>query len=153
MSLTFEKYRSDLTMLISTALGEFRAGFDDELEMFAVDCHPWNGVIALAFLTRVELIDAPFLADVAEMAAWKYYDFGADLPCWHSAADIGSKMRTEYEGAGDNRSTVATQFFQACARAVASNQVQDALLRYRLSEKFKITIPHPDADEEYYPPE
>jgi hypothetical protein len=43
MSLTFEKYRSDLTMLISTALGEFRAGIDDEMEIFAVDCHPWRG--------------------------------------------------------------------------------------------------------------
>jgi hypothetical protein len=152
MSIAFEKYGSDLTMLISTALSEFKAGIDDEMEMFAVDCHPWNGVIVLAFLTHVELNDAPFLAEVAEMAAWKYYDFGADLPCRHSACEIGSRMRTEYEEAGEHRSTVATQFFEICAKAVASKQVQDALFTYHLAEKFKITISHPDTGEEYYPP-
>jgi hypothetical protein len=153
MTLAFEQWRRDLTTLFSTALGEFNAGIDDEMEMFAVDCHPWNAVIVLAFLTHAELKDAPFLAEVAEMAAWKYYDFGADLPCWHSELDIGSRMRTEYEKAGENRSTVATQFFKASAEAVASKQVQDALFTYRLTEKFKITVPHPDTGEEYYPPE
>jgi hypothetical protein len=153
MTTAIEQYRHDLTTLVSTALREFRAGIDDEMEIFAMDCHPWNGVIVLAFLTHVEVNDAPFLAEVVEMAAWKYYDFGADLPCWHSALDIGSRMRTEYEEAGVKRSAVATEFFQACAQAVASKQVQDVLFTYQLTEKFKITIPHPDTGEEYYPPE
>jgi hypothetical protein len=153
MITAVEEYQSDLTMLISTALCEFRPGIDDEMEIFAIDCHPWNGVIVLAFLTHAELNDAPFLAEVSEMAAWKYYDFGADLPCWHSAPDTGLRMRTAYDEAGDNRSAVVPQFFQACAKAVASKQVQDVLLTYRLAEKFRITIPHPDTGEEYYPPE
>jgi hypothetical protein len=152
MMLALEQYRSNLTTLVSIALGEFRAGTDDEMEMFAVDCHPWNGVIVLAFLTHAELEDAPFLSEAAEMAAWKYYDFGAGLQCWRSAPAIGSRMRTAYEEAGDDRSTVATQFFQACAKAVASKQVQDVLFTYRLAENFKITIPHPDTGEEFYPP-
>ena len=149
MTIASEEYQRDLTTLISTALGQFRTGINDEMEMFAVDCHPWNGVIVLAFLTRAELNDAPFLAEVAEMAAWKYYDFGADLPCWHSSSEIGSRMRTEYEEAGANRSTVATQFFRVRAQVVASKPVQDVLFTYRLTDKFKITIPHPDTDEEY----
>ena len=152
MTIAIEECRSDLTTLVSTALGEFRAGIDDEMEMFAVDCHPWNGVIVLAFLTHAELKDAPFLSEAAEMAAWKYYDFGAGLACWYSASEIGSIMRTAYEKAGDIRSTVATQFLQACAEAVASKPVQDVLFTYRLAEKFKITISHPDTGEEFYPP-
>jgi hypothetical protein len=151
MTLALEQCRSDLTKLITTALGEFRA-VDDEMEMFAVDCHPWNGVIVLAFLTHAELQDASFLAEAAEMAAWKYYDFGAELACWRSAPELGSRMRTAYEEAGNDRSTVVTQFLQACAEAVASKQVQDVLSTYRLAEKFRITISHPDTGEEYYPP-
>lgn len=153
MAIATEQCRSDLTALFSTALSEFRAVTDDEMEMFAVDCHPWNGVVVLAFLTHAELNDAPFLSEAAEMAAWKYYDFGAALTCWQSASDIGSRMRAAYEEAGGTRSTVARLFFQACAEAVASKQVQDVLVTYRLAEGFKITIPHPDTGEEYYPPE
>jgi hypothetical protein len=89
MTLTSEECRSDLTTLISTALGEFRAVTDDEMEMFAVDCHPWNGVIVLAFLTHAELKDAPFLSEAALMAAWKYYDFGAGC----CRAEIQSQFR------------------------------------------------------------
>jgi hypothetical protein len=153
MTIEFEEYRSALSTLISTALGEFRTGNDDEMEMFAVDCHPWNGVVVLAFLTHAELRDAPFLSEAAEMAAWKYYDFGAVLACWRSASELGSRMRAAYEEAGAARSTVARRYFQACAEAVASKQVQDVLFTYHLAEGFKITITHPDSGEEFYPPE
>jgi hypothetical protein len=134
MTIAIEQCRRDLTMLISTALGEFRTGIDDEMVMFAVDCHPWNGVVVLAFLTYSELTDAPFLSEAAEMAAWKYYDFGAGLPCWQSALDTGTRMRTAYEVAGGTRSTVVRQFLQACAEAVASKQVQDVPAEERPSK-------------------
>jgi hypothetical protein len=152
MSLEFRQWQSDLTEVVSTALREFRGAADDEMEMFAVDCHPWNGVVVLAFLTRSESRDAPYLSEAAEMAAWKYYDFGANLACWQSALSLASKMRSAYEEARDNRSSVAEQFLQQCAAAVASKAVQDALSTYRLAKGFKITVPHPDKGEEYYRP-
>ena len=64
--LDFDQWQADLTKLIATALGEFTGGKDDEMERFAVDCHPWNGIIVLAFLTKSELKDAPCLSDAAE---------------------------------------------------------------------------------------
>jgi hypothetical protein len=123
------------------------------MEMFALDCAPWNGMIGLAFLTRSELKDAPFLADVAEMAAWKYFDFSADLPSWQPAIGVASRMRPCYEAAEEaNRQDVVRQFCRRCAEAVASEPVQDMLARYRLARDFKITVQHPDTAEEFYPP-
>jgi len=151
MKLHYDKWQTDLAELISAALGEFRSKAEDEMEMFAVDCHPWNGVIVLAFLAHSELKDAPFLSEAAEMAAWKYYDFGAGLTSWQPVCEFASRMRTMYENAGENRSDVARQFLQGCAAAVASKPVQDMLSKYRLAKGFKITIPHPDTAEECYP--
>ena len=77
--MDYEKWQSELMTLITAALEEFRSEAEDEMEMFAVDCHPWNGTIALAFLTRSESQDDPSLRKASEMAAWRYYDFGAGL--------------------------------------------------------------------------
>jgi hypothetical protein len=151
MTFFFKQWQSELTQLISDALGEFRSNAEDEMEIFALDCHPWNGVIALAFLTHLELEDAPFLTEAAEMAAWKYYDFGANLTSWRLVSAVASRMRPVYESS-ENRYDVAREFFQGCAAAVASKPVQDTLATYRLAQGFKITIPHPDNAEEYYPP-
>ena len=144
---------ADLAKLVANSLTEYRSQANDAMELFAVDCAPWNGVIALAFLTMPELKAAPFLSEVAEMAAWKAYDFGAGLGSWQPLAfDLGSRMRAEYESAGERRSVVAGQFLRTCAVAVASEMVQAAFSTYRLGENFRITIRHPDTDEEYYPP-
>jgi hypothetical protein len=152
VTLDFDQWQRHLTQLISTALCEFRGRADEEMERFALDCHPWNGLLVLAFLTESELKDAPFLSEPTEMASWKLYDFGAGLACWHSVLDVTSRMRTVYEEAGNNRSSVAMQLFKSCARAVASQQVQDVLSTYRWAKGIRITIPHPDTGEEYYPP-
>jgi hypothetical protein len=150
MEFDFHQWQSDLTSLISTTLGEFRSNAEDDMEMFAVDCHPWNGAIVLAFLTHSEVKDAPFLSDAAEMAAWKNYDFGAGLTSWQPAFGIALRMRTVYEKAGENRFYVARQFFHGCGAAVAAKPVQHMLSKYRLANAFKITVPHPDTAEEYY---
>lgn len=152
MKLNINQWQNSLAKLISAALTEFRASTDDEMEMFAVDCHPWNGVIVLAFLTHSELKDAPFLSEAAEMAAWKYYDFGAGLASWQPASNLASAMRSAYEDAGEDRQDVANQFFQGCAAAVASKPVQDALSAFHQVKGFKVSIPHPDSGVEYYPP-
>jgi hypothetical protein len=139
---------SDVGQFISTALAQFKVQTSEQMEQFAVDCHPWNGVIALGFLTTSEVEDSPFLAEAEEMAAWKFYDFASALP--GSSTDLGSRMRKLYEQGGDDKSKVAERFFLACAAAVASKSVQDQLSKYNLSQGFKITIPHPDSGKEYY---
>ena len=80
------------------------------------------------------------------------YAFTEPLASWQPIADLGWKMRTIYDEAGDKRSVQARHFFQACATAIASKPVQDALSTFRLTKGFRITIPHPDTDEEFYPP-
>jgi hypothetical protein len=98
MRMDYERWQGELTTLITAALDEFRIGTEDDLERFVVDCHPWNGTIALAFLTRSESEDNQFLRETSEMAAWRYYDFGAALRSWRSAPGVASAMRVVYEG-------------------------------------------------------
>lgn len=152
MKLELSEWTKDLTMSIATTLGEFRNQSDDEMEIFAVDCHPWNGVISLAFLTHNELFESPFLSEAAEMAAWKYYDFGSSLDSWRLASSIGSRMREAYEKAGGNRAKVAEEFYRACARCVAATLVQNVLNKYKRTRNFRISITHPDTGMEFYPP-
>ena len=148
--MNIDSWQDNLADFISSALTQFRSSADEEMERFAVDCHPWNSLIVLAFLTRAELKEAPSLLDPAEMAGWKYYDFGAGLPISPAAAGIGSKMRSAYENTSDGKANVARLFLQRCAAAVASKPVQDALATFTLADGFRITITHPDTDEEFY---
>lgn len=150
MNEVIDKWGSDLAQFVSAALGEFKTQATEQMEQFAVDCHPWNGVIVLGFLTTKEVEESPFLAEAAEMAAWKFYDFASALSC--SRPELGSRMRELYEQEGGDKAKVAELFFVACAEAVVSKPVQDMLSKYKLSKSFKITIPHPDTGKEYYPP-
>ncbi len=150
MSEGIDEWGSDLAQFISAALGEFRTQATQRMEQFAVDCHPWNGIIVLGFLTTNEVEESPFLVEAGEMAAWKLYDFASTLSC--SRPELGSRMRTIYEQEGGDKAKVAERFFMACAEAVASKPVQAMLSKYELSTSFKISIPHPDTGKEYYPP-
>jgi hypothetical protein len=145
MSETRDKWRNELTQFIAAALDQFRTSVKEQMEQFAVDCHPWNGTIILAFLTTSEVEESPFLAEAAEMAAWKLYNFA-------SAPELGSRMRESYEQGGNDRAKVAERFFAACAAAAADTSVQEMLSSYKLNRNFKITIRHPDTGHEYYPP-
>ncbi len=116
VDVSFDDWRRRLAELVAATLAEFRGSDYDEMEMFAVDCHPWNGILVLAFLTRSEVLDAPSLSDIAEMAAWRYYDFGAALPTWRGGVSgIESAMRRSYESVAGNRADIATRFFLECA--------------------------------------
>ncbi len=150
--MDYEQWQNELITLIAAALEEFRSEAEDDMAMFAVDCHPWNGTIALAFLTHSESQDDPSLRNVSEMAAWRYYDFGAGLTSWRPAQGVASAMRVVYEGAGEDRHDVSSWFFQGCATASASKRVRQALSRYRLAKGFNLTVPHPDTGEEFYLP-
>lgn len=143
MSDDMDKWRGDFIRSVADALDEFRAKTNERMVRFAVDCHPWNGVIALAFLTATEVAESPFLIGPDEMAAWKFYNFAP-------APELGSRMRKLYEQAAGDKAEVADRFFKACGHAIASKRIQAILSKYDLSEGFTITIPHPDDNGECY---
>lgn len=152
MTFDYEAWQSELAASISEALVEFRPRADDAMEVLALDCHPWNGEIGLSFLTNLESETSPAIADLSEMASWKYFDFTAELIAWKSAMRVGSSMRPLYEGVEEaDRKKVVRRFLLHCAQAVASKHVQSALATYTLAANFKITVQHPDTCEEFYP--
>jgi hypothetical protein len=115
--------------------------------MLAVDCHPWNGLVGLAILTASEVAQNPALADPAEMAAWRHYDFSQELTAWQSAAVLASEMKDAYY-AGD-RPNVADAFMAACADALSSPQVAEALELLGRSNDFRLSVAHPDDGREF----
>lgn len=144
------QWKAVLSDLMARALEKFREETDDEMQIFAVDCHPWHGAVVLAFLTHTEFKEDPAMASLGEMATWKYYDFASGLSAWKAAAEIGAIMRKEYENTQAKKGEVSIEFLQMCAQAIHSHRVNEALRRFEVAENFKITVPHPDTDDEYY---
>src|SRR5262249_34935908 len=122
-----DEWISQLAGAIAESLAQFRSSVKDQIVVFAVDCAPWNGSIALTFLTYSEVENDPMLADPTEMAGWKHYDFASDLAVGNSANSLFTQIRKDYEDTGEERAEVADSYLRACAAAVASEQVQEAL--------------------------
>jgi len=95
----------------------------------------------------MEVAAQSFLADPAEMAAWRYCDFAQDLPSWAVVSELGKVMRLAYEK-GD-RPAVADAFMQACATAVTSPAVRDSLAAFVCTDRFKLSVAHPDDGREF----
>jgi hypothetical protein len=148
--MTTTTWSTQLATAIQNALIDFRAQIDDQVEMFAIDCHPWNGVLVLAMLTRSETKSDILLADPAEMAAWKHYDFGANLETWRRGNKLTLQMKADYERAGESRVSVAESYLRACSDAVASDVVQLALSNFDRAIGFRISVAHPDSGMEFY---
>jgi hypothetical protein len=137
-----------LTDTLASAVCEFAPQLVGEaVVLLAVDCHPWHGRIALAALTAAEVAADPPLADPAEMAAWRYYDFTEALSAWQPAARLGREMRAAYE-AGD-RPQVADAYLRTCARAVGSAQFTAALACLQRASGFRVSVTHPDDGREF----
>jgi hypothetical protein len=149
MTLPTRQWTTRLAALIEMALAEFRDQVQGQIDSFAVDCHPWNGVLDLAILTHDEVLNDPLLFNPAEMAAWKHYHFGAGLKSWQAAGKLASQMRETYDKSTD-RPAVAEEYLRACAAAVATTAVQQSLSRYPMTDGFRIAVRHPDTDKEYH---
>ena len=145
-----DHWAKQLAGLIRGSILEFSEQVTDQIEMVAVDCHPWNGFLALAALTHAEALRDPALADPAEMAAWEHYDFGSTLASWTPASNLSLQMREEYSEAGNFKAGVAEAYFRACAAAVGSDEVRRSLASRWLSDTFRISVAHPDTGEEYF---
>ena len=119
----------------------------EPLAILAMDCHPWHGTLGLAALTATEVAADKLLADPAEMAAWRYFDFTRDLSSWQPASDLGERMKSAYEN-GDRRA-VADAFFRACVAAMTSKVVRDALAVFVRIDDFRLSVPQPDDRREF----
>ncbi len=134
----------------STWSSELAVAIEDQVDTFAVDCHPWNGIIALAILTQSEINNDPLLYQLCEMASWRYYNFGASLESWQQTSDLALQMKIDYERAGENRALIAEGYLHACSSAVASNVVQAALSTIDRTDSLRISVAHPDSGLELY---
>src|SRR5262249_8657981 len=137
-----------LASAIAGALREFVPRLGSEpLAMLAVDCHPWHGGLGLAALTGIEVATQSFLADPAEMAAWRYFDFARDMPSWKATSELGNQMKSAYH-VGDC-TAIADAFLHACATAITSNVVCEALAPLVRTNTFRLSVAHPDDGREF----
>jgi hypothetical protein len=137
-----------LASAIAAALREFAPKLGAEpLAMLALDFHPWHGSIGLAALTATEVATDKSLADPAEMAAWRFFDFARDFESWQLTTPLAEQMRSAYYS-GD-RPAVVEAFFGACAAAISSEPVSAALGEFTRAIGFGISVAHPDNGREF----
>jgi hypothetical protein len=144
-----------LASAIAAALREFSASGLRGKPVAALDvgCFPWHGSVELSVLTAEELDADPVLMQPGEQAAWPRYDFAAELPAWELASDLGRQMADAYQAAGEAaRPATVEAYIRACAAAVASPQVQEALGALRRDPRFRISVAHPDDGRQFWPP-
>ena len=134
---------------IAAAVREFAPAVgDDRVALFAVDCHPWHGMLGLAVLTADEAGTDPELNNPAEMAAWRHYDFASGLAAGCAFIPLGAEMRSAYYEAGDRPGT-AVAYLRACAAAAAGPTVAAALDLFKRADGFRLSVAHPDSGREF----
>lgn len=139
-----------LASAIAAALVELSPHVGTEpLVMLALDCHPWHGEIGIAALTLKEVAADSSSNDPAAMAAWRLFDFACDFDSWKQVAELGEVMKSAYYS-GDC-STVAEAYFMACAVAISSDIVAEALASFTLADGFRLSVAHPDNGREFVP--
>ncbi|MBA4191400.1 MAG: hypothetical protein C0467_25755 [Planctomycetaceae bacterium] len=141
-----------LAQRVATTLSAYRVRVNCAVEVIALDCHPWNGLLELSLLTAEEIARDPALNDAREMAAWEHYNFGSRVIEWRLSDELEAFMRSSYNSAGEYRTAVADRFIGACAIACYSELVQQAVARYALTNHFRMSVSHPDDGREIYPP-
>lgn len=143
-----EDWMPRLAEAIAGALWEFAPTLSGgAVALLAVDCHPWNGTLGLSALTATEAEADSLLNHSAEMAAWKHYDFAASLASWQSATGLGAEMQAAYEAS--ERPALAAVFLSACAAAVHSPSVIEALAVLTQADSFRWSVTHPDSGQEF----
>jgi hypothetical protein len=144
LSSALDSFTDKLSSVIARTLSAFCMELGEPIKTVALDLHPWNGFLALAILTESEVKADELLDDPAEMAAWKHYNFGANLDDW-DVDSISTEMKAIYYEIKD-----AHLLFQSAASAMASESVQQALSGYSLAKGFRISVADPDNNVEYY---
>lgn len=81
------------------------------------------------------------------MAGWRHYNFTSKLSSWRLVAELSRQMQMAYETG--NKPEVADAYLRACALAVSSLQVVEALALIKRSDDFRVSVTHPDDGREF----
>jgi hypothetical protein len=137
-----------LVSAIAAALREFAPQVAAErLAILALYCHPWHGSIGIAALTAKEVTSDKALDDPAEMAAWRFFDFARDFDSWQVTTVLAQEMKSAYYSR--DRPEVVEAFFRACAAAITSDAVAEALEGFTRVDGFRLSVAHPDNGREF----
>jgi hypothetical protein len=137
-----------LASAIAAALREIASQIGAEpLTMLALDCHPWHGSIGVAVLTAKEVAADKALDNPAEMEAWRFFDFASDFSSWQVTTVLAEEMKIAYYSG--ERPAVVEAFFTACAKAITSDSVSEAISGFTRDGGFRLSVAHPDNGREY----
>jgi hypothetical protein len=111
----------------------------ETMKAFNMGCHPWHGYLEPSFLTLDE--DFEYNADEKwkYIGNWRLYNFADNDSEWPKATEIAEWMQEQCDKS-ENLQIIAEHFFIACAKAVTSKEVIEALNRYNLSEDFEVGV-------------
>jgi hypothetical protein len=123
----------------------------ESVALFAVDCHPWHGMVGLAILTGAEFADDPSLGKPSEMAEWRHYDFACERAAGRLFIPLGEEMRSAYYQCED-KPAMAVRFLEACAVAATTPEVAASLGLLKRESGFRVSVTHPDSDQEFVVP-
>jgi len=118
---------------------------DETMRLFDLGCFPWHGYLELSFLTDTDTAWSTRQPLEASVGDWRLYNF---VPQWPLARDIAGEMKRHYEQAPSPREA-ALCYFQACAAAVCSEEVSEALSVYHRTPDFYVRVFDPD---DYFSP-
>jgi hypothetical protein len=121
----------------------------DSFCMMAVDCHPWDGVVEISFLTDDEFDQDPFLLDPEEMAAWKYYHISKESSKHDLLNGVALKMKNEYF-ASSSKSEYADAVFEMISETLKSPGVSQLVGSFKTRKGLKVSVANPDNAKEYY---
>ncbi|QDU92807.1 hypothetical protein [Lignipirellula cremea] len=154
MVMNINKWTGTLAKLTAQSLHDFREESGDEpMAIFVIDCLPWDGFLALSFLTQKERDELPGEVSMDEMESWRHYNFNEEMDRWTSESGdwLVETMAEAWEEAEDDvRDETGKEFLRACVAAAKSPIVQKALEAFPLSPSFHISVTHADTKEEFY---
>ena len=123
---------------------------EEGLEMFAIDFHPWDGLIEYSILTKDEVEEDPLLKDLEEMAAWKLFHVSSQSNVWKDEVlQIAETIKANYEKAQDKELMVEAEY-KDIVSALKSESVKSSFAKLNLTESFQISVVDLDSGEEYY---
>jgi hypothetical protein len=150
-----DNWTKRLASAIAVALREYglTAAQDKPIVAIDVGCFPWHGSVELSILTAEDLDANRMLLEPGEIAAWRHYNFADGSPAWAPTAELGRQMADAYYAAEESgRSATVDAFLRACAAAVASPEVQEAIRAMPRDQRFRISVIHPDNGTQFWPP-
>ena len=143
-----EHWREALTQALAAGLQRVRPILGDpRLRCVALDCHPWHGHLGICVLTQQEVEHDPSALEPVEMASWRGFgvitgenDGGLE--------ELGARMLSAYLDSVE-RPACARAYLRASANALVADACVQALLRLRRAEGFRLSVTHPDDEEEF----